>query len=449
MKQNTLLQLLFFLFNFFLCFGGVDAFLKSYGDVGRDLGLGQQWKRDRLFPRELPGDGEEDETGSGLSSCLPRCGAAKSIPDPSKHRRDVLSTRSDSACAAGDFGNYLNGCMNRPDNVTNDGRVPIRKRALPTGDDDLRKKTREQLGEWITERVQYDNDVKLIWDGDDEKQYIQMELLDGRGATYPIPTSFWIEPGNKEFAWGTIGLVGCSLMTAVKDIKKDSEDKTTGVYMAHYWEVPAWDIDEEDQKDDEGNVIKKDVKIMNAQSGSYIYDFMRKGFPPAGMRRRIDSSHADYDETYANPTPQDSITQHADNLKGAFALFMHPQTTIETPPDSNKYVLGDGPQYDKTLEKAHGVMQEIMKKKDSNFEIQKDYLYRPDREHKRYETTQSGRSIFEYQPNFEGRKTGMLLYEDGGEQGKKNKDGTYEPGPGGPFWFDFGPAEEDTDMGGT
>jgi len=33
---------------------------------------------------------------------------------------------------------------------------------------------------------------------------------------------------------------------------------------------------------------------------------------------------------------------------------------------------------------------------------------------------------------------GMLLLEDGGPQGPKKDDGTYEPGPGGPFFFDFG-----------
>ena len=51
--------------------------------------------------------------------------------------------------------------------------------------------------------------------------------------------------------------------------------------------------------------------------------------------------------------------------------------------------------------------------------------------------------MFEYDPQFDlgnGKTTrmGMLLLEDGGPQGPKKDDGTYEPGPGGPFFFDFG-----------
>lgn len=201
--------------------------------------------------------------------------------------------------------------------------------------------------------------------------------------------------------------------------------------------VPGWDTDE--QEDEDGN----DVKIMNAQSGAYIYDFLRKGFPHTPMRRRTPENKRD--PRWANPTPQDSLTQHANDLKGAFAVIMHPQTTTEEPEGSGRYTLGEGPQHGKTLTKMHDVCQDIMSKAGSNLELQQDYLYRPDRERTRYANTASGRSIFEYQPNFNGRKTGMLLYEDGGEQGQRKADGTFDPGPGGPFFFDFGPAE-DTEM---
>jgi hypothetical protein len=78
-----------------------------------------------------------------------------------------------------------------------------------------------------------------------------------------------------------------------------------------------------------------------------------------------------------------------------------------------------------------------------------DYLYHPAREDEdntRAMNTPSGRSLFEYDPNFDigggvTRKMGMLLYEDGGlpDTVQPDANGIYPPGPGGPFFFDFGP----------
>lgn len=181
----------------------------------------------------MPGEDEEDETGSGLSACLPKCGEANKAPGQNQKKRSLLYS-SRGTCAIGDISGR--GCLDQPTSNTTleDRGILIEKRTLPTGNDDLRRKTRQELGQWITQRIQYGNDVKLIWDSNDDKQYIQLTDLFDREQTYPIPTAFWEQPGNQAFAWGTIGLVGCSLMTAVK-VPKENDD-TIGVYMGHYWE---------------------------------------------------------------------------------------------------------------------------------------------------------------------------------------------------------------------
>jgi hypothetical protein len=102
-----------------------------------------------------------------------------------------------------------------------------------------------------------------------------------------------------------------------------------------------------------------------------------------------------------------------------------------------------GPQHPEGLDLIHKTVASVMKK---NVTWHNDFLYPPAREddaHSRAWNTPSGRSLFEYDPSFDlgnGQTTrmGMLLYEDGGGPGQQNPDGTFEPGPDGLWFFDFG-----------
>ena len=79
-------------------------------------------------------------------------------------------------------------------------------------------------------------DVEMIWDYADPEQYIDLKVdpkgYDGK--PYGIPTSKFANPGTERFAWGTIGLVGCTIYTTVK--QPTAQDPVPAVYFAHIWE---------------------------------------------------------------------------------------------------------------------------------------------------------------------------------------------------------------------
>lgn len=108
---------------------------------------------------------------------------------------------------------------------------------------------------------------------------------------------------------------------------------------------------------------------------------------------------------------------------------MHPQTynrhDVGNPP-VEQYVVGQGPQYPDGLNLMKNTINEVMQNNhQSTVNWYPDYLYLPAREtrdHIRALITPSGRSLFEYDPNFpigNGQTTrmGMLLLEDGGPRG--------------------------------
>ena len=80
-------------------------------------------------------------------------------------------------------------------------------------------------------------DVTLLWDQRDLGQWIDLKTHrgeDGESKAYGIPTSHFQQPGDDAFAWGTVGLVGCTMMIIVKT--PTPQDMRSGVYMAHIWE---------------------------------------------------------------------------------------------------------------------------------------------------------------------------------------------------------------------
>lgn len=79
-----------------------------------------------------------------------------------------------------------------------------------------------------------------------------------------------------------------------------------------------------------------------------------------------------------------------------------------------------------------------MKKLDRTVKIMPDYLYKPEWTDEEMKEKVTGRALFEYSPNNNGRKIGRPIMEDGGV---RPQDGL-GPGPGGPFEFDFGLAAE-------
>lgn len=76
-------------------------------------------------------------------------------------------------------------------------------------------------------------DVKMLYDSGDKGQRVDLRPYRSRimAKWYGIPTSFFSKPGNDAFAWGTVGLVGCSIFVIVKT--PTPEDERAGVYMAH------------------------------------------------------------------------------------------------------------------------------------------------------------------------------------------------------------------------
>lgn len=80
-------------------------------------------------------------------------------------------------------------------------------------------------------------DVEMLFNFNDLTQWIDLKVLystEGEVKPYGIPTSFFRQPDNEAFAWGTIGLVGCTMYIVIK--LPTLQDPTPGVYMAHIWE---------------------------------------------------------------------------------------------------------------------------------------------------------------------------------------------------------------------
>jgi hypothetical protein len=183
-------------------------------------------------------DGEEDLTGN-LGYCVPRCiltDTARGTDGTKVKKSNVISNTS---CLGGQ-----SSCVRTRGTIYNStSRLSKRARPLPGfgSDNDLRKKTQQQLNEWIMQRLpdpaDQPTDVKLLWDENDAGQWIDLKTYrgkDGEYVPYGIPTSFFEQPGNEAFAYGTIGLVGCSLFIIIKT--PTLQDTRSGVYIAHIWE---------------------------------------------------------------------------------------------------------------------------------------------------------------------------------------------------------------------
>jgi hypothetical protein len=186
-----------------------------------------------------PESDSDEDLPTNLGPCVKRCILEKAVKnaDGSKVKRsDVLSdgscTRDSSPCS--EIGDS-------PHNATH----PLQKRAsgrpLPGfgSQNDLRRKTQQQLATWIMQRLPdptihgMDNGVQMLWDQNSPGQWIDLKVYRAKltQKAYGIPTSFFAEPGNEAFAWGTIGLVGCSVYTVVKPYTP--EDPNPAVYIAH------------------------------------------------------------------------------------------------------------------------------------------------------------------------------------------------------------------------
>lgn len=183
-------------------------------------------------------DGEED-LPSNLGTCVPRCvltDTARGTDETKAKRSNVLL---DTFCLRGS-----SSCLktrDTSDNSTN--RFQKRARPLPGygSNDDLRTKTQQQLNDWIMQRLPdprtTGTDVTMLWNQRDPGQWIDLKTYRGRNGEYKpygIPTSLFQQPGNDAFAWGTIGLIGCSMYIIIKT--PTSQDTRSGVYMAHIWE---------------------------------------------------------------------------------------------------------------------------------------------------------------------------------------------------------------------
>jgi hypothetical protein len=181
-----------------------------------------------------------------------------------------------------------------------------------------------------------------------------------------------------------------------------------------------------------------------AQEKPYITDFIKSGFPQPTYDRWVLPQYRDHNTAFQQP-----LAHYVNDLRGGQVIIMHPKKyDPETVDGVDTYVRGEGPQHPTGLTKMHTAINAAMGGK-ININWRGDYLYLPAREDEhntRAMNTPSGRSLFEYDPNFDigggqTRKMGMLLYEDGGlpDTVQPDANGIYPPGPGGPFFFDFGP----------
>lgn len=88
--------------------------------------------------------------------------------------------------------------------------------------------TQEQLAEYVVRRTE---ESQMIFE--DSMPSIKLECLDNQIREYCIPTSLFASPGTEPYAWGAIGLAGCTLMTMIKE--PSANDISSGeIYMAHY-----------------------------------------------------------------------------------------------------------------------------------------------------------------------------------------------------------------------
>ena len=79
----------------------------------------------------------------------------------------------------------------------------------------------------------------MLFDFSDKTQFVKVIPNRKKGEPKMIlpigmPTSFFRQPGDEAFAWGTVGLVGCTMFALVKT--PTDEDRSAGVYMGHIWE---------------------------------------------------------------------------------------------------------------------------------------------------------------------------------------------------------------------
>lgn len=157
---------------------------------------------------------------------------------------------------------------------------------------------------------------------------------------------------------------------------------------------------------------------------------------------------APQNERQHNTAFQEGLNNHGAQLRDGFAIIMHPEEyNLQVTNGVENYVVNPGqPQHPRGLQTLRDSMNEAMQTNhQSQVQWQPEYLYLPAREDERRTRawqTPSGRSLFEYDPNFQlnGQtvRMGMLLLEDGGTKpGGPDANGLYPPGPGGPFFFQF------------
>lgn len=174
--------------------------------------------------------------------------------------------------------------------------------------------------------------------------------------------------------------------------------------------------------------------ILKPQYASWVTNFLKLGFPHEKITRRPKDKKDP-------PTEQTSLAGVKADLDYGQAIIIHPRKTDQDATGSGPVEIFEGPQFPDNLEQMQKTVKFIFngrKKKVNYIDFLPNFLYVPDRQGHEFENSYRGRTIFEYDPDYEGRKTGMLLIEDGGVKGPNGI------GPGGPFYYDFGPAETST-----
>ena len=190
------------------------------------------------------------------------------------------------------------------------------------------------------------------------------------------------------------------------------------------------------------NDVEDGTTLTTALPKAYIENFILSGFPQPLKE------WAPPHERSRTTAFQEGRNNHGAQLRNGYAIIMHPEAyNPESINGVETYVVNPGePQHPTGLRRFRAAVDQAMQTSHhSQVNWLPDYLYLPAREDEdrtRSLTTPSGRTLFEFDPNFQlnGQtvRMGMLLIEDGGVQPDGvDAHGNRLPGPGGPFFFQF------------
>ena len=163
---------------------------------------------------------------------------------------------------------------------------------------------------------------------------------------------------------------------------------------------------------------------MRVDFKGWVEEMLAVGFPNDSIKRRAPETDRPHDTAQQPRLLPDDMPQ----LRQGVVHIAHPRATREV---NGELRHTNRPHFPSKLTSFKSKVKAIL---GDAATFMPDFLYT--RNSPNDAPSARGRAIFEYDPNFNNRRMGMLLFEDGGEKANAG-----DTGPGGPFYFDFGPAQ--------